>query len=257
VFAALEKWCVRHAGRVTTVSRPFADELRRTYGRDDAIVIPSCIHGTDARASAIERASARAEMGFAKDDLVFVYSGGIDRHQAIPQLLALWQQFAATQTIRFLMLTKATDGADDALADFPLIAGRIDRRSVPRASVARYLGACDVGFILREPRLMNRVASPVKFAEYMAAGLAVVASPDIGDISSRIVEHHVGVVVDSDAATSIAVVKDLLTSLSQDRAGFRRRARELAATRYQWDVYVAVYRDLYEMSADAGATHPA
>jgi hypothetical protein len=64
-------------------------------------------------------------------------------------------------------------------------------------------------------------------------------------------------VVDSDAATSIAVVKDLLTSLSQDRAGFRRRARELAATRYQWDVYVAVYRDLYEMSADAGATHPA
>jgi glycosyltransferase involved in cell wall biosynthesis len=248
VYGALERWCVRRAWRVTTVSRPFADELHRDYGRDDAIVIPSCIDIPVPQTSDSDVQSVRDELGFSVDDLVFVYSGGVDRHQAIPRMFEIWQDCAANEKIRFLILTKSKQLSDAALADFPLLAGKVVRRSVPRQAVSRYLAACDVGFILREPRLMNRVASPVKFAEYAAAGLAVVSSPNIGDMSSLVVEQRIGAIVDSSRASSADTVTGLVADLHRDREGFRRRARDLAAARYSWTAYVPVYLDLYEVS---------
>jgi glycosyltransferase involved in cell wall biosynthesis len=252
VFGAMEKWCVRNAWRVTTVSRPFADELQRGYQRDDAVVIPSCVNILDV--AAMDRAilATRAELGFSATDLVLVYSGGTARHQAIPQTLELWQRIADVPNVLFLMLTKSVPASasvsDDPLSEFPTLRPKIVLRSVPRDAVPRYLVACDAAFILRERRLMNRVASPVKFAEYLAAGLAVVASPEIGDMSSLISEERLGVQVsadDMDAAET--AVRTFLAGLPRDREAIRVRARSLAAARYSWSAYASVHRTLYDV----------
>jgi len=47
--------------------------------------------------------------------------------------------------------------------------------------VADHLIVGDYGLLIRENSVTNQVASPVKFAEYLACGLKVIISEDLGD----------------------------------------------------------------------------
>ncbi|MEO7086121.1 MAG: glycosyltransferase [Gemmatimonadaceae bacterium] len=249
VYAPIERWCVRRANRVTAVSQPFASELLRTCGRDDVVVIPSCIDLGDASRFDSDAPRVRAELGFSPEDIVLVYSGSVGQYQALSQMLELWESLAHTEKVRFLLLTNTSAGqSTDPLDASPLLRERVVQRSVARGDVARYLAACDAGFILREPRLMNRVASPVKFAEYLAAGIAVVASPDIGDMSSLIAERRIGVLVDGAPEAQASTVREFLAELRGDRGRIRRGTRALAATRYSWDAYASVHQNLYDVT---------
>ena len=58
--------------------------------------------------------------------------------------------------------------------------------------VGAYLSACDYGWLVRENTDTNRVASPVKFAEYLAAGLEVIISNELGDYSNYVLVNKAG-----------------------------------------------------------------
>ena len=55
------------------------------------------------------------------------------------------------------------------------------------------LAACDYGILIRENTVTNQVASPTKFAEYLASGLPVIISPNLGDYSAFVETHHCGI----------------------------------------------------------------
>ncbi|HRN37811.1 MAG TPA: hypothetical protein PLL18_12975, partial [Flavobacteriales bacterium] len=56
------------------------------------------------------------------------------------------------------------------------------------------LVGCDHALLIREDAITNRVASPTKFAEYLACGLPVVISPYIGDFSGEVDRERLGTV---------------------------------------------------------------
>lgn len=58
----------------------------------------------------------------------------------------------------------------------------------------------DYGLLLRPFCETNKVASPGKFAEYLAAGLNVICSKEIGDYASFIAHHSCGMVWDNTSA---------------------------------------------------------
>jgi glycosyltransferase involved in cell wall biosynthesis len=49
--------------------------------------------------------------------------------------------------------------------------------------------------LLREPSLVSQVSSPIKFAEYLAAGLPVLLLEGIGDTEEIISKYGVGVII--------------------------------------------------------------
>ena len=59
------------------------------------------------------------------------------------------------------------------------------------------LSAADFGLLLRENNIVNNVASPTKFAEYLMAGLPVIISNGIGDFSYFVRFKNVGICIDS------------------------------------------------------------
>lgn len=67
--------------------------------------------------------------------------------------------------------------------------------SVPTESVQKVLGHCDIGLLPRQPGLVNQVSSPVKLAEYLSAGLAVVAFSDQGFTTRVLSRPHMGAVI--------------------------------------------------------------
>jgi len=96
--------------------------------------------------------------------------------------------------------------------------------------VPGYLAAADVGLLLREPCLVNRVASPVKFAEYLAAGLPVLLTEQIGDYSALAAAHRVGCVIpyaDLQSGDG-APLRDFFAEVHENRPAWRDRCRQTA-----------------------------
>ena len=51
---------------------------------------------------------------------------------------------------------------------------------------------CDYGLIIRDESITNQVSSPVKFAEYLYAGLKIIISSNIGDYSKFVLDNDCG-----------------------------------------------------------------
>jgi glycosyltransferase involved in cell wall biosynthesis len=86
--------------------------------------------------------------------------------------------------------------------------------------VPEAIGAADYGLLLREPTITNRVAAPVKFAEYLACGLPVICSECIGDYPDFLKAHGAGIVLGGDG--------DKLSALSPIPRMEKERIRKLA-----------------------------
>jgi glycosyltransferase involved in cell wall biosynthesis len=90
--------------------------------------------------------------------------------------------------------------------------GKINIDSVEPHKVKDELQKCNCGILLRENNLVNNVSSPLKFAEYLAAGLPVLLSEGIGDTESIIKKYNVGVVIKkNNYVVALKELKLLLT----------------------------------------------
>jgi hypothetical protein len=61
-----------------------------------------------------------------------------------------------------------------------------------------FLNAADFGLLFRDNVIMNNVASPSKFAEYMLCGLPTIISEGVGDYTEFCISKSVGIVVKED-----------------------------------------------------------
>lgn len=247
IYAALERWSIRHAARVCAVTRALADVVARAHAVDPVHVVPCCV---DVAAMSVAAESARdwrRKAGYADTDLVLVYSGGLSHYQQVPAMLELWRRLRDDPRVRFLLLTNDDPHSLPAVVgELSEFGSRLHRMSLRREEVPLALAAADAGFMLRDTRELNRVASPVKFAEYLAAGLAVVASPGTGDASALIERHGLGTLVDPQRLEhGEAQLRALLQALAAEREAIRTRARQLALQSYDWQAHRRTFQTLY------------
>jgi len=237
------------ASAISCVSNGAASVLADRYGRHEVSVIPSCVDFDRIGFNPETRNAVRKELDLQPTDIVLAYIGGVSRYQQIPQMLQAWRTLSKDNDLKFLLLTNNTptpDGAAPEKNEAP--AGTIIRRGLSRDEVTNYMMAADVGFMLRESHPLNSVASPVKFAEYLSAGLAVVTSPGLGDVSSLIVDRSLGVLVDPDDETDILdKSRELLSSIRSDRDAFRQRSINAVRELLDWKAHLSTWRDLLDL----------
>jgi glycosyltransferase involved in cell wall biosynthesis len=123
--------------------------------------------------------------------------------------------------------------------------------SVPPQEVPRYLAASDVGLLLRDDSIVNRVASPVKFGEYLAAGLPVIITEGLGDYSDAVRTHALGSVISlGDSDDSIQHRLESFTSSDDLLSGeMRRRCRSYAIRELSWTRHLPRVAEVYRRLA--------
>jgi glycosyltransferase involved in cell wall biosynthesis len=93
----------------------------------------------------------------------------------------------------------------------------------------------------------NLARAPTRFAEYLAAGMVVVAGPGIGDQDEVIEKERVGVVVAGESDADLQAAAERARLLAADPETWER-ARLAARERYTVedgaDRYLALYRRL-------------
>jgi glycosyltransferase involved in cell wall biosynthesis len=228
---------IKHADQYAGVSSYTADLLCTDYGADEVTVIPSCVDTKRYVEPANERDRVRAELGVTPDDVLLVYAGGTHHYQLIPEMLRVWENMSGDDHIRFLLMTHQTEMTSELESILPQ--SRLTRLSVDRDRVPEYLAAADLGFLLRAPHSLNRVASPIKFGEYLASGLSVASSPGLGDVSRLIEQKDVGILVEIDDVEKAAMsCLSHITRIRSDRVASAARSRALASKQFDWSAYV-------------------
>ena len=247
VLKMLTRFFIRRADQLLCISHPAAKTLSLKYGRQDAVVFPSAVDAEQFGAGRVDRAKKRAELGLRDDDILLVYAGGINAYQMIPEMLNIWASLGYLPYVRYLLLLSKQPSPDERPSWESIIPpSRIATATVQRNEVPAYLAASDVGFLLRQNHPLNNVASPVKFGEYLASGLAVVTSPDLGDVSRIVEDHKLGILIDpDDIQRSAEACSNFLEMVKEDRDGFVYRSQNAVETEnMSWPSHLDLWRKL-------------
>lgn len=194
-----------------------------------------------------QREEMRAQLGLS-DLFVFVYCGGMASWQRVREIVRLYKKLCISGMRKhFLVLTTAPRSFDNICKEEGLNDNQYTLMHVAQEHVPSYLGAGDMGFLLRDGSLVNRVASPVKFAEYMAAGVPVLMSPEIGDLSSAGLRQGVAAMVPSlePNKEGLRTLDLFCTNVVRHRDMYAARCRKYACSDLSLKLYSRMVEDAY------------
>ena len=189
---ALEADAVERSDMRLAVSEALVEHWRERYGYtgSDHVVIPCTLGSDHARSHRMDADAFRRSLGWDANDLVLVYSGSTGGWQSLDLLAHTLDRILSSDRNSRVLFLSGRDGYIDHLAQrHP---DQVAQRWLPYAQVNGALAACDVGLLVRSPSGTNKVASPTKFAEYLNAGLPVLISAHIGDLSRIVQENGLG-----------------------------------------------------------------
>ena len=236
----IEREILVNADCVVTVSRPHSLEVGVRGGSPDrTVVVPCFADETRFKYDPLTRARTRATLGFAETDTVYVYSGILPAVYDDCHPVHLFSRLISSEHDRLLLLAPDQESLTRARTHVsPDMASRCVVLQVPRSEVPQYLSAADVAILLRRPTVVNRVASPTKFAEYLLCGLPVLISEGIGDSSDLVRSNGVGEVlpnvIGDDAILHVRMRVNELVG-EHARSGARVVAED-ALSRRRWRV---------------------
>lgn len=190
----LEKEALTKSDFRIAVSQKLVDYWQENYEYTDSghVVIPCTLGTAKAEFKSDAPLTIRKRLNVSDTDILLVYSGSSAQWQSFQKLEeCITTAFDKNPNLKLLMLCRP--GGEKALAQkFP---GRVMQAWVKPYEVPAFLEAADYGLLVRETSVTNKVSSPVKFAEYLAAGLPVIISQAIGDYSAFVKEKNCGMIV--------------------------------------------------------------
>jgi len=211
----VESYSVNNSDFRLAVSNQLVNYWRENYDykSDNHVVIPCTLDSKfffDAKFSlSANTEKIKNELGITTKDVVFVYSGSTAPWQSFELLEKVFTPLLDKDSrIKILFLSKENKDNKRLQEKYK---GRIFIKWLEHKDVLSYLHCCDYGILLREQSDTNKVASPVKFAEYLYAGLPVLISENLGDFSDFVLQNRCGYVIkEQDTDWSFLKKNDLL-----------------------------------------------
>ncbi len=244
----LQRRATAEADHVLTVSTALSAKLcaLAKVSPDRTTVVPCCVNRAHFVRPESMRDSVRQALGL-QERFVFVYSGSLQAWQIPEQVAALIRAVCAQMpSAHLLLLTQDRAGAARCFGDL-VSQGRATVESCPFERVGDFLAAADAALLLREDDAVNRVACPVKFAEYQVCGLPVVATHGIGDVSDYIARSGHGVLIrldESPRQQASQVVAAVHADRWRDRAAIAASAERTFSREHYRGAYEKVLSQL-------------
>lgn len=169
--------------KISVVSEKLSKYLQNKFNiKSDKISINPSAAGKKFIFDEEIRKKTRYKLGIKDDETVFIFSSGG---------VANWQNYSvvdklAAKGIKILNLSKKK-------LDYPNVINKF----VHYNEVPNYLCAADIAIIWRDDNVVNHVASPVKFSEYVSCGLPIITNGNVDQINFFISSFNSGLIINS------------------------------------------------------------
>lgn len=183
----------------TAVSDSLKEHLIKDFKvqRERITVIP-CIAGGHFCYNPVRRSEIRQELGLSQSDILFIFSTGAEvAWQKTEDIIKLVKDIHSN--IKILILSNRRYNYENVIS-----------MKVNYSEVPYYLNAADIGIIVRDRNIVNKIACPIKFIEYQAVGLPVVANDAIDFITGFITSNSSGSIFTDQQEINYQSVSKLL-----------------------------------------------
>jgi len=222
VVAGMRNWerrAVCESDYRNAVSTRLVDYWRQEYDYqgDRHVVLPCTVNSIFERVA--RRAAGILEVGNQNRGRTYVYSGSVAGWQSINRICAVLDKILSAEAkARAVFYCREHDDIENLSVRYP---ERVERRWVHPDEVPDRLAEADVGMLVRKDTVTNQVAAPTKFAEYLACGLKVIISENLGDYSDFVRSYGCGAVV-SESGVDVEELTRKLSTHSDSAALCRR-----------------------------------
>jgi len=235
-FRWIEKYVMKNCDRMVVVSNQFKSYIlnKSKYKILSKIVVIPNRTLIDMNINLTQKHSNK---------ILLVYSGSYAIWQNSSELKKLFiQALNIFNDVIFKIISYEQEKFQSLFSQESKLLHKIDIVSVEPVKVKEELSKCNCGILLRENNLINNVSSPLKFAEYLAAGLPVLLSEGVGDTESIIKKYDVGIIIKNN--NYITALKDL-RELLNDKDVYRRCLR-VADKEFNIITSFKQYQEIYD-----------
>jgi glycosyltransferase involved in cell wall biosynthesis len=249
----LERTLIGASDAVVVVSQRFRDHLLSRpdlieVARDERItVIPNRV---DLKRFTGTREPARAlrkRLGW-EHNTVVVYAGSTAPWHRLRAGMGIVRRIADQNAdVRLLIVAyPSTLSAEELALEVGLSSEHVHFVTAPVEDVPVLLSTGDAGLMLEADDINRKVCAPIKFAEYLAAGLAVIGSDGIGDTDHWIREGKIGIIIDPDNEDDAARRVGAFLESEDFRSGaVRERCIAYASEELDMQATLKQYDDIY------------
>lgn len=220
---------VKNYAYISAVSATLKDYVLSNVGKmEGEVFINPCLAGKSFIYSIEQREKLRNILGIKEDEKLLVFSsGGESLWQNNQELLKI-----ASKGFKVLNLSKVD-------VDHP----NVITKYVKYEEVSGYMSAADVAIIFREKNIVNKVASPVKFSEYLCSGLPVISNKNVDIIKQCIENTGYGLIINSMDDITLEAV-DKLCAISRNKIS--EYGRKHFGIESVAESYLKIYNEMIE-----------
>ena len=199
LFNRWEASVTPHLTARLVVSHALREHSRRMHGDVPYFVIPCGVK--EVCDNVMERRRAwRERLGW-QGKTVWTYCGGLSPWQLVDRVIDQFTEYQGGDGDLLWMITPDADKAKAKCLASGIRNERFRCETLSPSEVEERLAAGDIGFLLRDDNVTNRVAFPNKFAQYVNAGLLTVLTKGLAEPAALSTRYGVSVVLDSPTAS--------------------------------------------------------
>lgn len=252
-----ERWCILSADIVIANTVGFQEMVinqpyfPRETSSQKVVIIPNCVDINRFSVNPAIRASVREEMKW-NNRTVIIFVGEAREWEAFDYIISFFLFVKTIHPDAYLAFICYGDlrKLKQIIAQSNISVDDYCLKTVSPKQVPDILSAADVGILFRRQNpFIRTVSSPIKFAEYLACGLPVVVSQGVGDTEQVILDHNVGVVIDTEDPKQISVGANKLVKMIKSDSNLSSRCREVAEKELSLDYAEALYLEAYQKAA--------
>jgi glycosyltransferase involved in cell wall biosynthesis len=246
---AKEKEIVEKSDFIFCVSEKMKRFIASKYNVNESkfIVTPTCVETALFSYSENKKNEARERLSLNGKNVV-LFMGHINSWQINDSFVILFRNLKKQMdNIHFLILTDGVGSFQKIFKKCGINDENYSIYSVKHSEVPDYAVSADMAILLRDSSIVNQVAAPAKFGEYLALGLPVIVTKGIGDTEDIIKKHNVGVVLEDLASDEVERrINEMLDLIRHGRPNLSEDCVRVANNLLSKEVSINEFMRVYE-----------
>jgi glycosyltransferase involved in cell wall biosynthesis len=233
----IEKFLIKYADKVITVSDSIANEYAKMYN----ISKPALVLNTPPYNKIEKKNIFRETLGIKEEETIFLYQGGLSKGRGIEILLDTFKQIDDGKSVIVFMgygtLERLIQETSKGYSNIYF------HKAVLPEILLDYTSSADFGILFYENNCLNHeYCSPNKMFEYLMAGIPVIVS-NLYEMKRLVESNEIGTVAKENTPDGLKAAIEEAVKLDKEK--LKNNIKKLK-TIYNWEEQEKVLLDIYK-----------